>query len=219
MNDRKSIADLFQLGRMSKLSEPFVLGCSFLPYYRFSSACCLGGVLSPLQRVLWLYMSRPIYLPCFCPGTWKALGHHVVTQQLVQLFRLAKTSTNPVLQNGVLTFYMSLVRSGCIYHYSDSPMHVGACQIGSGAFGEWFWYFYLLVCFIPGFAWVHADDPKIPSYAVFKIWSNFIGPMIGRSSDDSTKVSTSENSTLSKRQEKLRKRSEKGDPRVRTVHK
>ncbi|KAF8558782.1 DUF788-domain-containing protein, partial [Imleria badia] len=78
-----------------------------------------------------------------------------------------------------------------------------ACQVGSGAFGEWFWYFYLL----------------IPSYAIFKIWSNFIGPMIGRSSDHSTEASTSEKSTLSKRQEKLRKRSEKGDPRVRTVRK
>ncbi|KAH0840117.1 hypothetical protein J3R83DRAFT_1093 [Lanmaoa asiatica] len=70
-----------------------------------------------------------------------------------------------------------------------------ACQIGSGAFGEWFWYFYLL----------------IPSYAAFKIWSNFIGPMIGRSSDKSSEVPPSEKTTLSKRQEKLRKRSEKGD--------
>lgn len=41
--------------------------------------------------------------------------------------------------------------------------------------------------------------------------------MIGRSSDHSTEASTSEKSTLSKRQEKLRKRSEKGDPRVRAV--
>jgi hypothetical protein len=83
---------------------------------------------------------------------------------------------------------MSLVLSGCIYHDSDSPMHVGACQIGSGAFGEWFWYHYLLVCFTPGFAWAKADGPKIPSYAVFKIWSNFIDPMIGQSSDDSHRI-------------------------------
>lgn len=43
--------------------------------------------------------------------------------------------------------------------------------------------------------------------------------MIGWSSDNNPDVSTSEKSTLSKRQEKLRKRSEKGDPRVRTVRK
>ncbi|KAN0097260.1 DUF788 domain containing protein [Tylopilus felleus] len=79
-----------------------------------------------------------------------------------------------------------------------------ACQIGSGAFGDWIWYFYLL----------------IPSYAVYKLWCNFVGPMIGWSSEEkSTEASTSEKSTLSKRQEKLRKRSEKGDSRVRTIRK
>lgn len=60
---------------------------------------------------------------------------------------------------------------------------------------------------------------KIPSYAAFKMWSNFIGPMISRSRGDNSKTPADEKSTLSKRQEKLRKRSEKGDPRVRTVRK
>ncbi|KIJ70494.1 hypothetical protein HYDPIDRAFT_122383 [Hydnomerulius pinastri MD-312] len=78
-----------------------------------------------------------------------------------------------------------------------------ACQVGSGAFGEWFWYLYLV----------------IPLYAAFKIWSNFIGPMMGRSSASSSNEDGNEKETLSKRQEKLRKRSERGDPRVRSVRK
>lgn len=136
---------------MNKLSGTFVLGCSSLPSYRSCSVCCSGGVLYPHQRVHWPYMSWLIYLRCFCPDTWRALGHHDVTRQLEQLFPRAKTSTNPVLRNGVLTFYMSLVRSRCTCDCSDLPLCAGACQIGSGAFGEWFWYFYLVVCFTPIF--------------------------------------------------------------------
>ncbi|KAF9222031.1 DUF788-domain-containing protein [Gyrodon lividus] len=81
-----------------------------------------------------------------------------------------------------------------------------ACQVGSGLFGEWFWYLYLV----------------IPLYAVFKIWSYFVGPMLGRSSDNSSSTGTSEKETLSKRQEKLRKRSERSersDPRARATRK
>ncbi|KIM67873.1 hypothetical protein SCLCIDRAFT_1210003 [Scleroderma citrinum Foug A] len=78
-----------------------------------------------------------------------------------------------------------------------------ACQIGSGVFGEWFWYFYLV----------------IPLYAIFKLWSNFIGPMIWRPSASSSKEDEKGPEALSKRQEKLRKRNERGDPRVRAVRK
>lgn len=115
---------------------------------------------------------------------------------------------------------MSLVRSGFSYQCANSHVHAGACQIGSGAFGDWIWYFYLLVCFAPNFSMENTDGAKIPSYAVYKLWCNFVGPMIGWSSEEkSTEASTSEKSTLSKRQEKLRKRSEKGDSRVRTIRK
>ncbi|KAG6330841.1 hypothetical protein ID866_8249 [Astraeus odoratus] len=78
-----------------------------------------------------------------------------------------------------------------------------ACQIGSGAFGEWFWYLYLV----------------IPLYAIFKIWTSFIGPMLLGSSASSPKNDEKEPETVSKRQEKLRKRSERGDPRIRSVRK
>ncbi|KAJ3560040.1 hypothetical protein NP233_g11093 [Leucocoprinus birnbaumii] len=73
-----------------------------------------------------------------------------------------------------------------------------ACQIGSGAFGEWFWFLYMV----------------IPLFAIFKLWSSVISPyLLGRSSaPEDSQVETQQ---TSKRQEKLRKRSEKGDPRVR----
>jgi hypothetical protein len=74
-----------------------------------------------------------------------------------------------------------------------------ACQVGSGVFGEWFWYFWLV----------------IPLYAGVKIWNNFISPMVlGRSSSATLADDPNEKETLSKRQEKLRKRNERGDPRV-----
>ncbi|KAH7887999.1 hypothetical protein F5I97DRAFT_1805912, partial [Phlebopus sp. FC_14] len=75
------------------------------------------------------------------------------------------------------------------------------CQVGSGAFGEWFWWLYLV----------------IPLYAAFKVWNNFLGPVLGRSSSSSPTRDGGEKETLSKRQEKLRKRNERGDPRVHTV--
>ncbi|CAA7260195.1 unnamed protein product [Cyclocybe aegerita] len=73
------------------------------------------------------------------------------------------------------------------------------CQIGSGAFGEWFWWLYLV----------------IPLYAVFKLWTSVISPMVlGRGTSTPTE-DTPDKTATSKRQEKLRKRQEKGDPRVR----
>ncbi|KAF9057295.1 hypothetical protein BJ165DRAFT_1419610 [Panaeolus papilionaceus] len=74
-----------------------------------------------------------------------------------------------------------------------------ACQIGSGAFGEWFWWFYMI----------------IPVYAVFKIWTSFISPMVLGRGGPSEPEENAKEPASSKRQEKLRKRQEKGDPRVR----
>ncbi|KAF9008726.1 hypothetical protein BDQ17DRAFT_1274847 [Cyathus striatus] len=75
-----------------------------------------------------------------------------------------------------------------------------ACQIGSGAFGDWFWWLYMV----------------IPLYAVFKLWISILSPMIlGRGSNPVVMDKDTETQNVSKRQEKLRKRSERGDPRVR----
>ncbi|KAJ3525617.1 hypothetical protein NM688_g8378 [Phlebia brevispora] len=75
-----------------------------------------------------------------------------------------------------------------------------ACQVGSGLLGPWVWWLYLV----------------IPGYAVYKLWGKVISPFVlGRSSAPVTQADdTGKKETLSKRQEKLRKRSERGDPRV-----
>jgi hypothetical protein len=59
-------------------------------------------------------------------------------------------------------------------------------------------------------------EPKIPIYAVFKLWTSVISPMVlGRgSAAPADKPDEAAAAGASKRQEKLRKRQERGDPRV-----
>ncbi|KAI0040697.1 DUF788-domain-containing protein [Auriscalpium vulgare] len=74
-------------------------------------------------------------------------------------------------------------------------------QVGSSVLGEWFW-------------WIYA---AIPGFVVFKLWGSFISPMLlGRSSSAAEAEDAAPESNLSKRQEKLKKRNERGDPRVKT---
>lgn len=62
----------------------------------------------------------------------------------------------------------------------------------------------------------HADiGNQIPVYAVFKIWTSFISPMVLGRGGPSEPEENAKEPASSKRQEKLRKRQEKGDPRVR----
>ena len=57
---------------------------------------------------------------------------------------------------------------------------------------------------------------KIPLYAVFKLWTSVISPLVlGRGSPAPADDTPEKGPATSKRQEKLRKRQEKGDPRVR----
>ncbi|RDX53209.1 putative opsin, partial [Lentinus brumalis] len=98
-----------------------------------------------------------------------------------------------------------LAHPGIIEWCFDVVYITWACQIGSGAFGQWVWWLYLV----------------IPLYAVFKLWSSVISPMLGfarggggaQAEADAARADPKE--TVSKRQEKLRKRQERGDPRVR----
>ena len=62
---------------------------------------------------------------------------------------------------------------------------------------------------------LNLNVPKIPLYAIFKLWITVISPMILGSKETSTEGSTEKESLGSKRQEKLRKRHERGDGRVR----
>ncbi|KZP24601.1 putative opsin [Athelia psychrophila] len=76
-----------------------------------------------------------------------------------------------------------------------------ACQIGSGAFGNKVWYLWLV----------------IPAYGGFMLWTKFISPMVlGRSSSGAAAAAdgAEPKETVSKRQEKLKKRGERGDPRI-----
>ena len=62
---------------------------------------------------------------------------------------------------------------------------------------------------------------QIPLYAVFKLWSSVISPMLGfgrgagAPAESDADAGANGKETVSKRQEKLRKRQERGDPRVR----
>ncbi|KAI0303179.1 DUF788-domain-containing protein [Russula brevipes] len=70
-------------------------------------------------------------------------------------------------------------------------------QVGSAILGEWFWWIYVV----------------IPTFVIYKLWNVLISPLLlGRSSSASEEEPEQEG--LSKRQEKLKKRSDRGDPRV-----
>lgn len=59
-----------------------------------------------------------------------------------------------------------------------------------------------------------VDFAQIPLYAVYKLWSSLISPMLlGRGAAPASAEDTPTES-VSKRQDKLRKRQERGDPRV-----
>ncbi|KAF4574740.1 hypothetical protein EYR40_005523 [Pleurotus pulmonarius] len=98
----------------------------------------------------------------------------------------------------LMTYGEDLSQQGITEWCFDIIYITWACQIGSGAFGEWVWWFYLV----------------IPLYAVYKLWSSLISPMLlGRgAAPASTEDAPTE--SVSKRQDKLRKRQERGDPRV-----
>ncbi|EKM80483.1 hypothetical protein AGABI1DRAFT_128157 [Agaricus bisporus var. burnettii JB137-S8] len=102
----------------------------------------------------------------------------------------------------LLSYGEDLAQPGVTEWCFDILYITWACQVGSGAFGEWFWFLYMV----------------IPLFAIFKLWSSVISPfMNGRSSSiQDPAAAEADNQPTSKRQEKLRKRSEKGDPRVRT---
>lgn len=96
----------------------------------------------------------------------------------------------------------------------------GACQIGSAIFGEKFWWFITVVniaSFLLSRGCIMTNTLQIPLYAFYKIWTSFLGPYLGIGKSLSSSDENEDNNTpqhTSKRQEKLKKRSERGDPRV-----
>ncbi|KAF8221100.1 DUF788-domain-containing protein [Tricholoma matsutake] len=133
--------------------------------------------------------SLAIYIVTFFPAFF--LSNYLV--------KIGTTRRDPT--TGTLISYgEDLSQTGVTEWCFDILYVTWTCQIGSGAFGEWFWWLYMV----------------IPMYAVYKLWSSVISPMfLGRSIPQTSADDTSDKVAPSKRQEKLRKRSEKGDPRVR----
>ncbi|KAI0347493.1 DUF788-domain-containing protein [Trametopsis cervina] len=92
-----------------------------------------------------------------------------------------------------------LSSSGIIEWCFDVVYITWACQIGSGLFGTWVWLLYLI----------------IPGYAGYKLWGSVIAPFVlGRTPATAEPELPDANQPTSKRQEKLKKRQERGDPRV-----
>ncbi|KAJ7937277.1 hypothetical protein B0H13DRAFT_1945154 [Mycena leptocephala] len=139
------------------------------------------GSLPPSKGALFLYTVT--FFPAFFLSNY--------------LIRIGTTRRDPT--TGTLISYgEDLSQPGVTEWCFDILYVTWACQIGSGAFGEWFWWLYMI----------------IPIYAVYKLWTSVVSPMLGRSSPV-TEDSSTDKDTTSKRQEKMRKRSERGDPRVR----
>ncbi|KAJ3741409.1 hypothetical protein DFH05DRAFT_1451185 [Lentinula detonsa] len=159
----------------------------------------LPTILSFLLRLLFRRDSLPpskgsltLYLGTFFPMFF-------LSRYLTQIGTTRRDPTTGTL----ISYGEDLNQPGLTEWAFDVLYITWACQVGSGAFGEWFWWLYTV----------------IPLYATYKLWASVISPfVIGRGSssqtDSNSKPNTEENGT-SKRQEKLRKRSERGDPRVR----
>ncbi|KAJ7667770.1 hypothetical protein DFH06DRAFT_1280651 [Mycena polygramma] len=112
------------------------------------------------------------------------------------LIRIGTTRRDPTTGT-LLSYGEDLHQPGVTEWCFDILYVTWACQMGSGAFGEWVWWLYLV----------------IPIYAVYKLWTSVVSPMLGKSSPVAQESATDKEEP-SKRQEKMRKRSERGDPRV-----
>lgn len=99
-----------------------------------------------------------------------------------------------------------LSQAGVIEWAHDVVYMTWLCQVGSALLGEWFWYLYL----------------AIPVYALYKLWG-FAAPLLGLGRGGGGPALPAEedvaaaNQPTSKRQEKLKKRADRGDPRVKQV--
>ncbi|KAH9894333.1 DUF788-domain-containing protein [Cubamyces menziesii] len=143
------------------------------------------GSLSPKQLSFWIYVFSLV------PSVF--LSRY--------LERIGSPRRDPTTGT-LISAGEDLSRPGIIEWCFDVIYITWACQVGSGAFGQWVWWLYLI----------------IPLYAIFKLWSSVISPMFFGRSAAASAAPEGEGETkepTSKRQEKLRKRSERGDPRVR----
>ncbi|KAF8974615.1 hypothetical protein BDZ97DRAFT_1751368 [Flammula alnicola] len=156
----------------------------------------LPTILSLVLRFLFRRSSLPpskgplaIYIVTFFPA-------FILSNHLVKIGTPRRDPTTGTL----ISYGEDLSQPGVTEWCFDILYITWACQIGSGALGEWFWWLYMV----------------IPLYAVFKLWTSVISPMfLGGGSSSLSESTPDKEPSASKRQEKLRKRQEKGDPPVR----
>lgn len=136
--------------------------------------------LPPSRGSLVLYVAT--YLPSF-----------FLSNYLIKIGTTKREATTGAL----ISYGEDLGQAGVTEWCFDIVYITWACEVGSGAFGEWFWWLYMV----------------IPVYAVFKLWTSMLYPLFFQKSAPSE--TDAHTQPTSKRQEKLKKRSERGDPRVR----
>ncbi|KAG6837526.1 hypothetical protein H0H93_007707 [Arthromyces matolae] len=157
----------------------------------------LPTLISILLRLLFRRDSLPpskgplaIYVATFLPAFF-------LSNYLIKIGTTRRDSTTGTL----ISYGEDLSQPGVTEWCFDILYVTWACQIGSGALGEWFWWLYMV----------------IPAYAVYKLWASVISPLVlGSSGSQAAGTATADTdvTNTSKRQEKLRKRNERGDPRV-----
>jgi len=90
------------------------------------------------------------------------------------------------------------LNQGGITEWSFDILYITwACQVGSALLGEWFNFLYLV----------------IPAFAMYKVWGLVSPFLFQRNSGDAADGEE----TVSKRQQKLQQRAERGDPRVKQM--
>ncbi|TFL05631.1 hypothetical protein BDV98DRAFT_541645 [Pterulicium gracile] len=141
--------------------------------------------IPPSKRVIAIYTFT--FLPCFFLSNY--------------LIKIGTPRRDPT--TGTLISYGEDLNQAGVTEWCFDVLYVTyICQVGSGLFGDWVWWLYLV----------------IPLYALFKVWTFTVGPMFGFGAPKADVAAEADASAgqpaTSKRQEKLKKRSEKGDPRV-----
>ncbi|KIY45838.1 DUF788-domain-containing protein [Fistulina hepatica ATCC 64428] len=132
-----------------------------------------------------------LYICTFCPAFF-------LSKYLIKVGTTHRDPTTGTL----ISFGEDLSQPGVTESCFDIIYITWICQVGSGIFGDWFWWLYL-----------------IPLYAVFKLWTSAVSPLLFGRSSMTNPVDGSDSANnppvgTSKRQEKLKKRQERGDPRV-----
>ncbi|KAG7097185.1 hypothetical protein E1B28_004557 [Marasmius oreades] len=156
----------------------------------------LPTIVSLLLRLLFRRDSLPpskgsltLYIVTFLPAFF--LSNYLI--------KVGSTRRDPT--TGTLISYGEDLNQPGVTEWCFDVLYVTwTCQVGSGAFGEWFWWLYMV----------------IPLYAMYKLWTSVIFPIFFSRSATSERVEGDTEPASSKKQEKLRKRSERGDPRVQT---